>query len=90
MVGRVVLSGWTCAAPGTVAAGAGPGDEGSFGGGAGVVAVGTSSGEDCGDGVCAQAPKLRDEIRKDVDASKTGRNDKTAPCHQGERTPQRH
>ena len=40
MVGRVVLSGWTCAAPGTVAAGAGPGDEGSFGGGAGVVAVG--------------------------------------------------
>ena len=56
MVGRVVLSGWTCAAPGTVAAGAGPGDEGSFGGGAGVVAAGLRQEKTA---ATASAPKRR-------------------------------
>ena len=56
--------------------------------GAGVAAAGAAlagAGGDCGDGegaVCANAPAQSDEINKEVDASRRGRNDTEAPCRE--------
>jgi hypothetical protein len=44
---------------------------------------------DCGNGegaVCANAPAQSDEIKKEVDASKRGRNATESPCRGQKRT----
>jgi hypothetical protein len=55
---------------------------------AGASAAGAASvgeGGDCGDGgVCANAVAHSDEIKKEIDASKRGRNDTEAPLPSGE------
>ncbi len=64
---------------GATAVRAGPGEADC---GVGVPAAGAAPGGSCG-GVCAQAPAQTDDIRKDVDASKCGRNDMNSPCPEG-------
>ncbi len=87
MVGSGVPGACPGGTDGVVATGTAPGDEGC---GPGAGKAGTSPAGDCGsDSVCAQALTLRDEIRKDVDASNRGRNDTNAPCPQGEMQPNR-
>ena len=59
-----------------------PTPDGEGAGAAGVGAGLTGAEGDCGDGVgavCAKAPAQSDEIKKEVDASKRGRNATESP-----------